>query len=184
MIKSVNPILIVIDVQDAIDSYGPKERSNHLAEKKIAQLLERWRHKGLPVIHVRHSSKYDNSPYHRSSSGFAFKELVAPLPGEAIITKSENCAFINTDLESYIKRLEATELVICGVLVNNSIDATIRVAAGLGYTVYLPRDATAAYGITALNGKNYSADDVHWLYLSNLNGEYCSVITTSQALSV
>nr|WP_010130516.1 isochorismatase family protein [Microbulbifer agarilyticus] len=184
MIKSVNPILVIIDVQDAIDTYGSSERSNAQAENKIAQLLGRWRAREFPIIHVRHSSKYEDSPYHQSSDGFRFKKAVAPLSGEIVVTKSENCAFINTDLEYHIKSFDATELVVCGVLVNNSIDATIRVAAGLGYSVFLPEDATAAFGITGLNGKNYPADDVHWLYLSNLDGEYCKVITTANALSV
>ena len=182
MISSANPILIVIDVQDAIDAYGSTERSSPQAESNIARLLDHWRQKKLPIIHVRHSSKFVNSPYHSSSSGFAFKKLVAPIAGEVVVTKSENCAFINTDLEDLVESFEATELVVCGVLVNNSIDATVRVAAGLGYAIYLPSDATAAYGITALNGKYYSADDVHWLYLSNLDQEYCNVITTSEAL--
>ena len=184
MIKSENPILVIVDVQNAIDSYARTERSEPQAEHRIAQLLEKWRGKKLPIIHVRHASKYEDSPYHRSSDGFSFKNLVAPLSDEVVVTKSENCAFINTDLESHIENFGATELVICGVLVNNSIDATVRVAAGLGYQVYLPEDATAAYGISTLNGKNYSADDVHWLYLSNLHGEYCQVITTAEALGV
>ena len=183
MITSENPILVVIDVQQAIDSYEPSERNNPQAEVKIAQLLDHWRRRKLPIIHIRHSSKFKDSPYHRLSDGFSFKEQATPIPGEIVITKSENCAFINTDLERYITDIGATELVICGVLVNNSIDATVRVASGLGYSVYLPLDATAAYGITALNGKAYSAEDVYWMYLSNLDQEYCKVTTTNHLTS-
>ncbi|WP_299596529.1 cysteine hydrolase family protein [uncultured Microbulbifer sp.] len=183
MFNSVNPILLVVDVQEAIDSYESTERNNPDAEENMSRLIGGWRAKNLPVIHVRHSSKYENSPYHKSSSGFAFKRIVKPAPGESVVTKSENCAFIGTNLESAIRSLGATEIVICGVLINNSIDATIRVAAGLGFSVFLPQDATAAYGMKGLNGKFYPADDVFWLYLSNLAGEYCHVVTTDHALS-
>ncbi|MCQ3829147.1 isochorismatase family protein [Microbulbifer elongatus] len=184
MIEDNNPVLLVIDVQEAIDSYSEMERSNPQAEENIAQILCKWRAEKRPIIHVRHSSKYRDSPYHRSSPGFAFKKAVAPEEDDVVVTKSENCAFLNTGLKNHIDGCGSKTLVVCGVLVNNSIDATIRVAAGLGYSVYLPQDATAAFGMRALNGKYYASDDVHWLSLSNLDGEYCTVTTVAQVLGI
>jgi len=64
MFESAKPALIIVDVQEAIDCYSQKQRNNPDAETVIASLLSRWCHRGLPVIHVRHSSKFDSSPYH------------------------------------------------------------------------------------------------------------------------
>ena len=95
----------------------------------------------------------------------------------------KNCAFIATDLEQVLREKQVSELVVCGVLVNNSVDATVRVAAALGFQVYLPSDATAAFAMDALNGKHYSAEDVHWISLSTLDGEYARVVHSGDVLS-
>ncbi len=99
-----------------------------------------------------------------------------------VFTKSENCAFIGTGLGQWLKDRGVSELVVCGVLTNNSVDATVRVAAGKGYRVFLPSDATAAFPLRRLDGKFVAAEDVHWIFLSNLNGEYCEVCTVSGLL--
>ncbi|MCA0893515.1 cysteine hydrolase family protein [Microbulbifer agarilyticus] len=180
---SINPALLIIDVQQAIDHFDTGLRNNPDAELRIAKLLDKWRRHNKPTVHIRHSSKNSDSPYHADSPFFGFKTEVTPMAGEKVVTKSENCAFIDPELDAYLKREQITELVICGVLTNNSVDATVRVAAGLGYRVYLPQDATAAFPLQTLNGKQFSAEDVHWIFLSNLDGEYAKVVETASILS-
>jgi len=182
MFNSCKPALLIVDVQQAIDCFSPYKRNNPSAEEKIASLLARWRHASLPVVHVRHSSKFLDSPYHQCSAGFPFKQSVAPIGDELVVTKSENCAFINTDLEQILSEQEISEIIICGVLCNNSIDATVRVASGLGFHVYLPHDTTAAFPIQTLNGKQFSGEDIHWIFISNLDKEYCRVCSSEQIL--
>ncbi len=182
MFESNKPALIVIDVQQAIDHFSQGTRNNPDAERVIANLLVCWRGAGLPVVHVRHGSKYPNSPYHPDSPYFAFKAEVMPAPGEKIFTKSENCAFIGTTLESWLNDQDITEMVVCGVLTNNSVDATVRVAAGLGYSIFLPKDAAAAFSLKRLDGKVVAAEDVHWIFLSNLDGEYCRVCSAEDLI--
>lgn len=192
LLKSANPALLVIDVQEAIDhfhtplqdsnrsnnhpnNHGTSQRNNPNAEKVIAQLLHHWREAGLPIVHIRHASKFPDSPYHPDSPYYGFKKEAAPQGEETVITKSENCAFINTNLNQWLQDQGVTELVICGVLINHSIDATVRVAAANGYSVFLPQDATAAFPLARLDGKSVTAEDVHWIFLSNLQGEYAQV---------
>lgn len=181
MFKST-PALLVIDVQEAIDKFSEHKRGNSDAEDIIAALLSFWRSRCLPVVHIRHASKFEASPYHISSNYFSFKHQVAPMEGEKVITKHENCAFINTDLEPYLKGLGISEIVVCGVLTNHSIDATVRVASGLGFQVFVPHDATAAFGLDLMNGTSLSADDVQTIFLSNLNNEYCTVCVSSDLI--
>ena len=182
MFESSSPALIIVDVQDAIDCFSEHERNNPNAEEVMASMLATWRSSGLPVVHVRHSSKRDSSPYHSTSEHFSFKSQVRPARNEDVVTKRENCAFIATNLEQILSERDVTELVVCGVLTNNSIDATVRIARGLGFKVFVPHDATAAFALDLLNGKHLSANDVHWTFLSNLNNEYCTVCSSSDVL--
>ena len=101
--ESTNPALLIIDMQQAIDSFSKQVRSNPAAEAVVESLLLRWRERELPVVHVRHASKYPASPYHDSAACFAFKPELAPREDEAVITKQENCAFIATDLEQVLR---------------------------------------------------------------------------------
>lgn len=180
LLQTSHPALVIIDVQQAIDCFSDYERNNMQAERQMATLLRSWRQASLPVIHVRHSSKFPESPYHSDSPYFAFKSEVEPAGNELVFTKHENCAFIDTGLAEHLKQSGITELVICGVLTNNSVDATVRVAAGLGFSVFVPHDATAAFGFKLLNGESVAGDSVHWIFLSNLHGEYCQVCSVAE----
>ena len=175
MLTTPNPALLIIDVQHAIDHFSILERSNPDMEEKLADTLAKWRAAKHPIIHVRHSSKSHDSPYHKTSPFYEFKEAVMPLADEIIITKQENTAFINTELDQTLQAMNITELVIFGVLTNHSIDATVRVGAALGYNIFLPLDLTAAGAITLLDGTVINSEDAQKIYLSNLDGEYCKV---------
>ena len=77
---------------------GP--RNNPGAEQNIAQLLVRWRHNGWPAIHIRHDA---TSVYRPGQEGNHFKQEVAPRPGETILAKQTNSAFIGTGLEQHLR---------------------------------------------------------------------------------
>lgn len=173
--SSARPALVIVDVQQAIDEFSAEPRNNPDAEAVVAVLLRHWRASGLPVWHVRHASRCPASPYHRENRGFAFKPESRPLAGEPVVTKQENCAFLGTDLQQRLQSRDISELVICGVLTNNSVDATVRVAAGLGFSVLVPHDACAAFAMALRTGAYLDADTVHWAFLDNLDDEYCRV---------
>lgn len=175
MIQTKNPALLVIDVQQAIDHFSPHPRNNPGAEQRIASLLQLWRARGHPVVHIRHSSRSIESPYYRDSRHFAFKAEVEPTAGEVVITKRENCAFIGTDLQAQLDALNVTELVATGVVTNHSVAATVQVAAALGYRVLLPEDATATFAMPLRNGDIIDAATLQQVYLSNLSGEYAEI---------
>ena len=183
MLLTNNPALIIIDMQNAIDEFSKFERNNLSMEAKLGSFLVAWREKGLSVVHVRHSSKFEESPYHRDSAHYSFKDEVMPVESETVITKQENSAFVSTALDSVLKESEIHEIVVCGVLVNHSIDATVRVGAALGYKVFLPADLTASFGMKLLNNEIVSAEQVHNIFLSNLHTEYCKICDSHQLLS-
>jgi len=178
------PALLIIDVQKAIDdpSWG-SDRNNPGAEANIARLLEAWRARGWPVIHVRHASRDPQSTYRRGQDGFDFKPEVAPLPGERIIEKQTNSAFIGTTLEQELRAAGITRLVIAGVITNNSVEATVRMAGNLGFDTTVVSDATATFGRRDYDGNWRGAAEVHAMSLANMHGEYATVATTAELIA-
>lgn len=177
------PALLIVDVQNAIDAPVWGRRGQTSAEANIARLLTVWRERGLPVFHIRHDSTEANSPYRPGQAGNDFKAEVAPVGEEAVVAKRTNSAFIGTDLEARLREAGITELVITGVLLENSVGATVRMAGNLGFEVLVPAGAVASIDRTDRNGKTWPAEDVHALALSILDGEYASVVEVQDLLA-
>ncbi len=176
------PALLIIDVQKAIDHPSWGHRNNPEAESQISGLLAAWRKANGPVIHIRHFSSNPKSTYRPGQEGCEFKELVLPMSGELIITKSVQNAFIGTDLDTFLRSRQISSLVICGVITNNSVETTARMAGNLGYETYVVADATATFDKIDFNGQLRSADDVHAMSLANLRGEYATILSCAQLL--
>ena len=106
-----------------------------------------------------------------------------PLPGETVIEKSTNSAFIGTDLEARLRDQGITTLVVTGVITNNSVEATVRMAGNLGFDVFVVTDATATVDKPDLSGRMWSAEEVHQLSLANMHGEYATAMSMDEVLS-
>lgn len=175
--------LIMIDLQKAIDHPSWSERNNPDAEKRVAELLDAWRRTRRPIYHVRHDSTEADSHYRPGQPGNEFKPEAQPLAGEAVIVKRTNSAFIGTDLEAKLRRANQKLLIVTGVITNNSVEATVRMAGNLGFETYLVEDATFTFGRKDWNGTWRAADEVHAMSLANLEGEYCCVVRTREILA-
>lgn len=176
-------VLLIIDVQNAIDDpqwckFG--KRNNAAAEEHMSAILAAWRQAGRRVIHVKHESREVNSTYRPGYAGSDFKHCVTPAEGELIITKHVNSAFIGTNLEKMLRQSNTSHLVIFGVITNNSVETTVRMAGNLGFTVFLVGDATFTFARPDYNGQIRTAEEVHAMSLANLDKEYCEVISTAE----
>lgn len=179
---SKQSVLIIIDVQNAIDHPSWGQRNNLDAEQNITKLLLHWRKQNLPIIHVQHLSTEPNSTYRPNQIGCEFKDEVRPLLREKIVQKQVNCAFIGTDLENYLRSNGYQQLVITGVITNNSVEATARVAGNLGFNTVVVSDATATFDKQLLSGEWIPAEQIHAISLANLHSEYATIQTTEQVL--
>src|SRR5215831_17586139 len=175
--------LLVIDVQKAIDHPSWGDRNNPDAERNIAALLEAWRTTGRPVYHIRHDSTEPTSHYRPGQPGHDFKPEAQPAAGETVIPKRVNSAFIGTDLESRLRAAGIDTLVVAGVITNNSVEATVRMAGNLGFRTFLAEDAAFTFGRRDWNGQFHPASEVHALSLANLHGEYATVVDTDWILA-
>jgi nicotinamidase-related amidase len=96
-----------------------------------------------------------------------------------VIAKCTNSAFIGTDLEAQMHHAGHQALVLAGVITNNSVEATVRMAGNLGFATWLVEDACFTFGRKDWAGTWRTAEEVHAMSLANLDGEYCTVISTN-----
>jgi len=180
---AANTILLLIDLQRAVDdpSWGP--RNNPRAEANVARLLANWRERKMPIIHVRHDSIEPRSTFRPGQIGNEFKPEAQPLIGETVLAKQTNSAFIGTNLEALLRDRGQTTLMIVGVSSSNSVEATVRMAGNLGLNTYMVEDATFTFDKKDWQGRLRTAEEVHAMSLANLDGEYCKVVSTDWALN-
>ena len=178
-----NAALLIIDLQNAIDHPSWGERNHPQAEQNIAALLGAWRSSRRSICHIRHDSLEPASHYRPGQPGNDFKPEAQPLDGETIIPKTTNSAFIATGLEAGLRAANQTLLVVTGVITNNSVEATVRMAGNLGFETYLVEDACFTFGRKDWSGIWRTATEVHAMSLANLDGEYCTVVRTKEVLA-
>ncbi len=171
------PTLLVIDVQRAFDDPAWEERNNPDAEKRVGGLLAAWRAAGAPVVHVRHESASPDGLFRRGTAAFEFKPEAEPLPGEPVVDKRVNSAFIGTDLEGRLHAAGAETVVVAGLTTDHCCSTTARMADNLGFETWFVADATATH---ARGG--FDAETMHQTALASLDGEFAQVMTTTEAI--
>lgn len=179
------PALIVVDVQQAFDEWeaAGKRRNNPDAVMRISDLLEAFRAQGAPIFHIRHEGTKPNSSFLPSRSGYAVKDEARERPGEPVIVKRVNSAFIGTDLEAGLRAGGIESVVICGATTNHCVETTTRMAGNLGFDAQLVRDATWTFDRIGPDGELHSAEDIHVMTLSNLNGEFARIVTAQDVVA-
>ena len=180
---SRNAALLVIDVQRGFSNpiWGP--RNNPEAEANIALLLAAWRETGRPVIHVHHDSSTPSGTFVPGTSGTLPKPEAAPIEGEPVHHKTVNSGFIGTRLEQDLRNASVDTLAVVGLTTQHCVSTTARMAGNLGFHTYVVADATATFDQTGIDGSKRKASDVHWNALSDLHGEFATVVDTQTILS-
>lgn len=188
MNRFADAALILIDIQKGFDDPIWGARNNPQAEANAGRLLAAWRAAGRPVIHVRHGSRHPTAPLSPSGPGFAFKDEVAPLPGEPILTKDVNSGFIGTDLEARLRAAGIETVIIFGLTTPHCVSTTARMASNLDFTTFVVADASATFAANSAQGwREGDAIEIdpelsHRIALAHLNGEFATVLDTNQIL--
>lgn len=178
-----NAALVIIDMQQGMHHPQLGRRNNPNAESQIQALLSAWRHAKRPVIHVRHMSRSPDSVFWPGQPGCEFQAQLQPLKHEHVLEKNVPDAFTATGLERWLHARSIKQLVIVGVITNNSVEATARSGGNLGFDVIVAADACYTFDQTDLSGRVWPAEDVHALSLSNLAMDYARVIDTAHILA-
>lgn len=175
--------LLIIDMQRGINDPRFGSRNNPLAESNMIRLLAAWRKAERPIVHVRHISRSPSSVFFPGQPGAEFQAEFLPLPHEHVVEKNVPDAFTHGGLERWLHMRAIRQLVIVGVITNNSVEATARSAGNLGFSVLVPADAAYTFDKCDFNGTCRTAEEVHAMSLANLHGEYATVTTTEQLLA-
>src|SRR5439155_10289645 len=159
--------LLVVDLQNdtvgergAFADAGAAEFARrHGVLEQARRLVAAARAAGVPVIFVWHVDE----PAHRDSARNAklFRNIVEadglvrstwgvapvaglePQDGDAVVEKQRMSAFNCTTLDTKLRGLGVTTILVCGAWTNFAIEHTCRDGADYGYEVVLATDATA-----------------------------------------
>ena len=135
------------------------------------------------VFHIRHAGTAPDSSFRPDGPGYPVREDAQELPGEPVIVKHVNSAFIGTDLEERLTIAGIRNVVIVGATTNHCVETTTRMAGNLGYDAKLVRDATWTFERTGPDGDKYDAESIHAMTLSNLSGEFAEILTTADVVA-
>lgn len=167
MINARSSALLVVDLQnDTVGEQGAFAdagaaafAARHGVVEKVRRLVDAARTAGVAVIFVWHVDE----PGHRDSTRNAklFRDIVEadglvrgtwgvapvaglePQGGDAVVEKQRMSAFNSTTLDTKLRGLGVTTIVVCGAWTNFAIEHTCRDGADYGYQVVLATDGTA-----------------------------------------
>jgi nicotinamidase-related amidase len=179
-----NIALIIVDFQNGFDEvdYWGGNRNNPKAEENTRILLDVWRERKFPLFHIRHDSVNIKSKLAPGQWGNEIKEIVKPLPGEIVISKTVNSAFIGTDLKQRLDEQKIKSVVVVGLQTDHCVSTTARMAGNFGYDTIVVSDATATFDRVGVDGIKIPSSVIHMVNLSSLNGEFATVLTTEELL--
>jgi nicotinamidase-related amidase len=168
--------LLIVDIQNDYFPGGKMElEGSDAASLQARALLTAFRGRRLPVLHMQHVSVRPGATFFLpDTEGVKVHANVAPADGEAVLQKHFPNSFRDTALLDYLRKAGTKELVIAGMMTHMCIDATTRAASDLGFKCSLAFDACATRAL-AFGGKKVPAEQVHYSFLSALNGAYASV---------
>ncbi|MFC5583923.1 cysteine hydrolase family protein [Nitratireductor kimnyeongensis] len=175
-------VLLLIDFQQAFDGPPWPQRWNGDVDQNALAVLEAWRKADRPIIHVRHDSVETGSTLRAGEPGHAMRPGFTPLPGEQLVTKSVNSAFIGTDLDLRLRRLGAKTVITCGISTDMCVSTTIRTGANMGWSMVLVEDACDCFDLPDGQGGTIPARDLHRAHVTTLGFEFCGVTTTKALL--
>jgi len=175
--------LLLIDIQNDYFDGGAMTLVNaYQASENAKLLLETFRSKKLPVIHIQHiATKAGATFFLPETFGVEIHKNVRPVADEKVIVKHFPNSFRETELLDVLRENEITDLIVAGMMTHMCIDATTRAAKDLGYNCTLIGDACATRNLE-INGETVKAADVHNAFLAALNVTYATVSTTKEQI--
>lgn len=179
----MNTALLLLEIQNDYFPNGriPLEKSIE-ASTKAQAILQTYRDKKLPIIHSQHISTHPDATYLLPcTKGAEFYSAVSPLKGETVIKKHYPNSFKDTGLLNHLLKNQINHLVICGMMTQLTVEATVRAAYDLGFTCTVIHDACAARQLE-FNHVSIPAQEVHYAFLAALQPIYATVLSSEEFL--
>lgn len=179
----MNTALLMLEFQNDYFPNGrtPLEKSLD-ACMKAETVLHACREKKTPIIHIQHfSTQPDASYFLPCTKGADFYASVQPLKHETTIKKHYPNSFKDTGLLNYLIKNQINHLVICGMMTQGAIDATVRAAYDLGFSCTVLHDACAAKPLE-FNHTTINTQSVHYAFLAALQPAYATILSSEDFL--
>ncbi len=175
--------LVVVDIQQFYFEGGLVPLTGSLeAAAQARKVLDGFRARALPVIHIRHVPKsvpiVDGEP---ADPQYRIRPEVQPAAGEKVISKRFANSFRDTDLLDTLRQKGITRMVIVGMQTHMCVEAASRAATDLGFDVVVVHDACATRPLE-FEGRTVPADMVHAGALAAIRGTYGRVISATELL--
>jgi nicotinamidase-related amidase len=148
--------LVMIDCQNTYTQGVLELEGVQQALDSAAELLDRARTAGIPIIHIMHDAGA-GSPYDVNADIGQIVSRVAPKGDEPVIVKNYPNSFVGTDLEGKLKSLGASNLLLAGFMTHMCVNSTARGAFSLGYSPTVVASATATRKLPGAGGVDASA---------------------------
>jgi gluconolactonase len=159
--------VLVIDMQNdnlhADGAFAGTGAAAHAAEQDVVvnvrRVLDAARATDAPVFHNRivvHPGRDvggDNAPIFQmvgpdnllvGTWGAEIVDGLAPQPDEIVLDRTRMSVFNGTNLDSMLRALKITDVIIVGVWTNMAVEHSVRDAADHGYRVTIVSDATSS----------------------------------------
>jgi len=143
--------LVMIDLQNTYTRGVRALEGVEAAIDQAAELLDRGRAAGRPIVHVMHDAG-EGSPYDVRAEIGAIVDRVAPREGEPVIVKNLPNAFVGTDLDERLRAFGPTNLLLAGFMTHMCVNSTARGAFSGGYAPAVVAGATATRALPGPDG--------------------------------
>jgi nicotinamidase-related amidase len=173
--------LILIDCQNTYTRGVMELDGVQQALDQAAELLDRARSTGIPIIHIAHDAGPGSLYDVRAEIG-QIVERVAPRNGEPVIVKNFPNAFIGTDLDQQLKTAPGRDLILAGFMTHMCVSSTARGAFNLGYQPAVVARATATRALPGPDGPPVSATVLQAASLAAISDLFGIVVPTADAI--
>ena len=153
--------LLVVDMQNDLIMPGSPLRviGAKATVPVIVKVLTAFRNCNLPIFHTVREYRPDGSDIEITrltsfieqnkklvpgTKGCEILGELRPFPGEYKIIKNRFSAFMNTELDFMLRRLEVNHIVVCGTQYPSCVRTTVFDGISYGYHVTVLTDATSA----------------------------------------
>lgn len=180
----MNSALLLLEMQNDYFPNGriPLEKSLE-ASTKAQAVLHSYREKKLPIIHIQHISTHPDATYFLPcTKGADFYSTLQPTKSETVIKKHYPNSFKDTGLLNHLIKNQINHLIICGMMTQMTVEATVRAAYDLGFSCTVLADACAAKQLE-FNNIVIPAQEVHFAFLAALQPTYAVVLNSDEFLS-
>lgn len=174
-VRLADSALVLIDCQKTYTQGVMELEGVQAALDETAELLERARTAGIPIIHIQHSDG-PGSLYDIDGESGAIVDIVAPRGDEPVVVKQFPNSFVQTDLDERLKAVNASNLVLAGFMTHMCVNSTARGAFNLGYAPTVVAAATATRSLPGPDGQAVSAPALQAASLAALADLFAVVV--------